>query len=43
MNQIDIPVAQLSENQVNKIESLEKELRTETSGNIVLIAYDEKQ
>lgn len=42
MNKLDIPIAQLNESQVSKIESLEQELRNETKGNVVLIAYGEK-
>jgi len=36
------PVAHLDPEQLQKILSLEKELRSETNENIVLIAYDEK-
>lgn len=36
------PVANLDPSQLEKITSLEKELRKETNENIVLIAYDEK-
>jgi len=36
------PVANLDENQLEKVTRLEKELRKETDENIVLIAYDEK-
>jgi hypothetical protein len=35
------PVAELNDNQLEKIRSLEEELRQETEENIVLIAYDE--
>ena len=38
----DFPVANLDESQLEKIESLESELRRQTNENIVLIAYDEK-
>lgn len=38
----NFPVAHLEKNQLDKITSLEKELRKETNENIVLIAYDEK-
>ncbi|UGB32986.1 MULTISPECIES: hypothetical protein [Bacillaceae] len=38
----NFPVANLDRDQLNKIMSLEKELRSETNENIVLIAYDEK-
>ena len=38
----NFPVANLDRDQLNKIMSLEKELRNETNENIVLIAYDEK-
>ncbi len=38
----NFPVANLDSDQLNKIMSLEKELRNETNENIVLIAYDEK-
>ncbi|MDZ5474433.1 hypothetical protein SM124_22315 [Bacillus sp. 31A1R] len=38
----NFPVANLDENQLQKITQLEKELRKETNENIVLIAYDEK-
>jgi hypothetical protein len=41
-NNKDYPVAHLEESQLDKVEMLEKELRTETNENIVLIAYDEK-
>lgn len=35
------PIASLNEHQLNKIQSLEKELRHEMGEHIVLIAYDE--
>lgn len=38
----NFPVANLDAKQLEKISSLEKELRKETNENIVLIAYDEK-
>lgn len=38
----DFPVANISNDQLSKIENLERELRNETNENIVLIAYDEK-
>lgn len=38
----NFPVANLDKGQLDKISSLEKELRKETNENIVLIAYDEK-
>ncbi|MGG7620636.1 hypothetical protein ACVBAX_19490 [Robertmurraya sp. GLU-23] len=38
----NFPVADLEKSQLDKITSLEKELRKETNENIVLIAYDEK-
>lgn len=38
----NFPVANLDSTQLEKISSLEKELRKETNENIVLIAYDEK-
>ena len=37
----NFPVANLNESQLEKITLLEKELRSETNENIVLIAYDE--
>jgi len=37
------PVAHLDSEQLQKVLSLEKELRSETNENIVLIAYDEKE
>ena len=37
----NFPVANLNESHLEKITSLEKELRSETNENIVLIAYDE--
>ncbi|HZG70964.1 MAG TPA: hypothetical protein VEY51_05430 [Chondromyces sp.] len=37
----NFPVAELKNNQLEKIQSLEKELRQEMGENIVLIAYDE--
>lgn len=40
-NQI-FPVANLSEDQLQKVKKLEQELSQEASDNIVLIAYDEK-
>lgn len=36
------PVAHLDPDQLQKILTLEKELRNETNENIVLIAYDEQ-
>ncbi|KKB33991.1 hypothetical protein [Bacillus thermotolerans] len=36
------PVADLQGKQLDKIQSLEKELRQEIGENIVLIAYDEE-
>ncbi|WP_216773424.1 hypothetical protein [Metabacillus halosaccharovorans] len=36
------PVAHLDSDQLQKILTLETELRNETNENIVLIAYDEK-
>jgi hypothetical protein len=38
----NFPIADLNDNQLHKVEMLEKELRKETSDNIVLIAYGEK-
>lgn len=38
----NFPVANLEKSQLDKITSLENELRKETNENIVLIAYDEK-
>ncbi|MFS0639158.1 hypothetical protein AB1K84_25120 [Mesobacillus foraminis] len=37
----NFPVAHLSDDQLEKIDMLERELRQETNENIVLIAYDE--
>ncbi|MEK4028572.1 MULTISPECIES: hypothetical protein [Bacillaceae] len=37
------PVADLNENHLQKVQSLEKELRQEIGENIVLIAYDEEE
>ncbi|MDQ0221431.1 hypothetical protein [Peribacillus cavernae] len=39
----DYPVAEINDNQLQKIKGLEKDLRNETNENIVLIAYDEEQ
>ncbi|MFK2824586.1 hypothetical protein QYG89_02590 [Bacillus sp. B190/17] len=36
------PVADLNKNHLQKVQSLEKELRQELGENIVLIAYDEE-
>ncbi|WP_191991940.1 hypothetical protein [Bacillus aerolatus] len=36
------PVADLKENHLQKVQSLENELRQELGENIVLIAYDEE-
>lgn len=38
----NFPVANLKENQLEKVKMLEKELSQETNENIVLIAYDER-
>lgn len=42
MDNQNFPVANLNESQLSKLKTLEKELSQETSENIVLIAYDEK-
>ncbi|MEW9673525.1 hypothetical protein [Ammoniphilus sp. 3BR4] len=37
------PVATLPADQLNKIQSLEEEIRRDTNENIVLIAYEENK
>ena len=38
----NLPVADLSGNQLDKLKSLEEDLRKDTADNIILIAYDQK-
>ncbi|KEF37712.1 hypothetical protein M670_03014 [Schinkia azotoformans MEV2011] len=42
MTNQNFPVANLNEDQLQKVKKLEQELSQEASDNIVLIAYDEK-